>query len=1859
MSDSFGGAVIVSMDFTWSWGLSPASGSLICQADPSIDPGQDAVLTIGGSTFYGVVSGVVDETNDGTLTRVSFVDQRVKLMWDTVYCLFNRVEIREDNPSTPGIDRQRRYVHILPENWETQEKTYTDAPKTAHEIIDLLFGAPTVNHSWSGEFDPIQENPIHEIDCLSGKKLGNAIQEVTEAQGLLFTLVGDGELFWARKGSGDTPDFDPAITSEYSHGASVSAVDTTVRIVGDRNRYQDLGIVLTPDWNDAYEAFWSEPDWLEEVSNTFGGFGDDFPERARLAAFARKVTVRDYVNYKGDDSFSDFGMWGEVSRMEIPVWVYLQDIVFKAYALPSEYQLSGIPLESLELVEGLLRSVDGSLSGAMTYGSEDYPDSKAVVIVQGQPLSLLDPTKQRVITQVELNRANTEWQAQNRFNLDTRNKVVIFEDATFQSTDLLIFPNVGSDAPASMQAIAVPNANCTVTAANVKGAFLFEAERYFKDFGSGERQGSHYVNGLAKHQLIGAGSGNVEINFADNETADAKSEKIAAGLILGEEAYAAGGFKRNGVTGTELTGSIDRVTVSLNFDDAITEQVEFSKERSQSNFENERDLERKQRSKDLFPGQRNLTKDVDALNAISRITKELKRPSISPEYERLSEVMEKPIGAVDCSVVKIWDASGDAWDAGQPIFLGTDDKPSDSGKRFGGIVIADQASGMIACATQGIVPVRVQGPFKTGDAIGIDDGADADPKKDGKKFIGAMQSPDYSGNDVILAMVHIAKGAVKSPETPFQVVLIPGANEGDDDQIGVISNSHLFNSEDKDTYEENNSDWGLLNDDRTSGGFSIEDLSAGDKIWLEIKLNRDQSIAEVSVRHGSAGGSGAWDEYPDPIAINVDDSSDPYQEYYNQIIAEITDPETDPREGFTVEKGSGESAVKMQVTQLLFTNLIMMAAHTTSDADEPNLPLSVATPQSGPGTDTEGNADEINDGDDIMTPFTLGDLPPRYSFQLFDASDNEGPKVLILDGEVFGTEDIQDHNGHVPEGMGNDDYILPLGNSDGEIWLVIPVAAGTLAVIDPVTIATGETTPDDTDTIKYVRLGVFTISNNGVGDLTNTHCGDVIFEGEKVNVYSFKMLDSSDPDNAKVLVLDGNVVDVDGNEFTPEGMGNDEYVRAVEDDDAVFMTIFYNRETGQIIPPVTLGQGTAPEDSPGQRVVEIGYVNVDTSGDKPVVIPHNTLCGDYLFELDDGEIGYSFQMLDATETIPLGGTTYKVRILDGNVIDQGGNEHMPSGMGEDEFIIVVQDNWIVYLEIPRDNDWNITGPVLIHSADEMPSDDDTHSYIQIGSVNVDSDGELIIRNSLTDDFDFEPPPNTNRYAFELIDASDDEAKVLIMDGQVYGPNDDGTLPDGMGGDNFILGVNDGDEIYLIIVIDKDSGDVEDVSIGQGDTTPEDTEDNTSETKYATIGYISIATSLGGRPVVHPTNAICGDYILPTSLDVTGQDDEGEDTNFDHVTQINFLGAASVHHDPNDVNPNAVDVAVGPDVEDEDDNHVDNPIKLTFIRGSKGDDSDPLQIVEEIFNDHGQSEANIYIPVPDVGDESGNLVESVAKITLKRGWKDTSNPDDIVEDNGDNEAVAHLGGVNVSEDINDGFVQDTNELHFQWSGPDDDIDAIVEDDGEGGALINLLKLDVLGEDGPGVAGAIQLTFVTTPVPDGGNIVEEGDSREAVIHIGGKIDVLGDEGGVDNANAITFVGVNAIDNSDGNIVVDPGGENEAVVSVPIVDNEILGDWLQSYVADGNLDEFLDGFLDQWLTDNIGPYIDDYVAGGGLDEFLDGFLDQWLTDNLSNYLGDAIQEWFDANFDIEDYVADVDVDVCVDGSPDSITLFGPLGG
>lgn len=950
----FGGAVVSEASLTKSWGINPGGGNLTLPGDAGAGVGQDVSITLGGTNFSGVVADYRVETSftSGKQTHVQFADNRVKLHWDDVYCAFNMIEVRPDDPYSPGIARQKRYWHITPDDWDAQRISWSNEPWSAQDIIEMILGADTVNYSWTAVFHEAQTAPVYGIDANNGAKLANVLQEIADHQGLVVTLTGPYELTWARKGEGQLPII-PSYAETSELGEALAPNDTCIRVIGDSNRYQEVQIDLEPDWVTAWEGFVFEPLWQKEVAALFGLSANSISDLAELSAKMRSVTVREYSNAKGG-GFEDWGMWGEVGRMDIPAWTYLQEIVFKAYRVPYSFTLNGIELYSLTLVEGLLANVlwDSS-SGIISYldPPEYYPDAKAFVIAQGQPIDVIDPRNQ---SPMELN--GSAWNCCNRFCLDTKNKVVIFEAPVIKPGDgdkaLYLFPNRAISGVAQNDALynlAVPNAKAQFSAAPVRASLCFDAERFSKRYGSGVRKSPRYTRGLCYHALMVQGAFSQEVKYSDDKSADDKSDQLAGSLIHQHHTYPSGSFKRPGAAGTELNGCIDRVTVSLNFHEGLTEKVTFAKESAPVNYDNERHLDRRQRARDLFPGQQHLLEDVKRLRWQARTTKGLTRNSPT-DFSTLSDVFQTPLGNVDCSPVVITDPSGAEWRAGQPVLLDSAGTPSKDGEAFGGVVIADGSAGSFTVATQGNVFLLCQGPVSANDSIGIDPGEGQTAKVGGEIPLGTAKTA-YSGTDTALLVVRLGAGAAAdSVPTPFAVM--EGSQTG---TLRINYNSKLFVALRHPNGDPNavppipkplqtiaglsTPDPGLVENGvwhATPGYVDPGDFTPGlGPIWLTYWMDvvteppdaaapPQAYIDYIKDNNGTPGLP--WDGFPDLAKLiykNTDGAIIGYaQEAAYRVIADVVEVDS-PEPGQIFTLGTGENARQVKVVQSTFGHLLL------------------------------------------------------------------------------------------------------------------------------------------------------------------------------------------------------------------------------------------------------------------------------------------------------------------------------------------------------------------------------------------------------------------------------------------------------------------------------------------------------------------------------------------------------------------------------------------------------------------------------------------------------------------------------------------------------------------------------------------------------------------------------------------------------------------------------------------------------------------------------------------------------------------------------------------------------------------------
>ena len=725
-------------------------------------------------------------------------------------------------PTNPELET-RRYRHMPPEQAAAGIWLETTEPLTARQILNSAFngawGAYTFDRDYHADMSTVY--PLG-IDATDGVKLSGLIAQINEACGLDVRLDGARDLVWDRKGEGLLPVIPTTNASPRRLGRSLTANDTAVMVVGDPNVVQVVNVSLEPDWQAAWEEFIDEAAWVREVAEVFTLPTATRANRAELAARAREVTVGEYVVAKEDASFADHRPFGKTNRMGIPAWTYIRELVYRSYRIPRTYTWGGIPLSSLRIAPKLLIGTEVTGTGAAAkqrYRREYkafYPESRVEVIAQGQPLDMIDGRSIHLFMTRRTRLLRQEWTQMNDFEVDEEAHAIRFRSPVFidgdPANDEAIYSRInagqggGPDVSAEVESesdyleIVVPNPGYVITPANVKIALAWELGKYRSTYGTGPRYGTLKVPGLAMHMIDtttdsgyaeagtlaavaenpaflpdNTGLSLKEMKFANGDQAADAAADAADSLIQLSAVEDHGGYTLIGASGTTLTNTIDRVTLTID-EGGVREVVDLTKARPTSAFVAERTTQRIQRISELFPGQDALRRDIESLRLEAKLQRSETSDRRSTTHETVDDIARKPIGAEVQSTATYIDENSAApsggWEAGDLVWLDGKGLPSTSGTVFGGVLVRDPASGsgkeVLTCATAGTVPVRCKAGV-TGAVAAVPGQRSA--SLEGTYPIGALMHaepvPD-AGSTEARAMVKI--GARSDVGDQFQIV---------------------------------------------------------------------------------------------------------------------------------------------------------------------------------------------------------------------------------------------------------------------------------------------------------------------------------------------------------------------------------------------------------------------------------------------------------------------------------------------------------------------------------------------------------------------------------------------------------------------------------------------------------------------------------------------------------------------------------------------------------------------------------------------------------------------------------------------------------------------------------------------------------------------------------------------------------------------------------------------------------------------------------------------------------------------------------------------------------------------------------
>lgn len=757
---------------TMAWGLQPGTAVVrwAREAGPvsPILPLAAVTIRIGGHTFYGICEqAVAVESHDGRHLTQQFKDSRALLQYDVIYGQFNMRHARLVNGRY-----QRRFRHLLPAMFNEHRYTYTDRPYTAREILDLCFGAPTVETPWRRVYVGALNAPVLDVDAYSGKKLGTLVAEVSARCGATFTLQGGRyQLVWTVKGLGNLPSF-PANSTARRLGLSATDNPTRVRILGDRNLYQVLDIPLRPDWASGWEAFWDVEMLADDLFrherleadiagipagtryNGIQGDVDGLVGRQLASARALTITVGEYAALRearpgGGAQFRDLRTRGGRSRMQMPAALYIGTILYRCYRLPEGFGFRNqlglyMGQNSLEIApNGIVDVSHDPQTGKMTADFEARSPGNGYAIARGyiagqSAFKTLRPES----FDLEKWAASQDVWAALQFQVDDSGEdggFILFDEPVIDCRDAMQFVKIDGET----QPYPVLKAEPKILPAPVRASLCFAGERFSYtvalvngqpvEGGNGLRDDVEVVPGLGA-QIVLDDVVRQEVPYADGEYAWQKAFQIGAALVQRQFVVAEGGYHVQGSNATQLGSMIDRVTVTLDAG-GLSEEVDFVNERSQYvdalgrvQIEPVREFERWSQLDTVLPGAQELR---DRANEMKLLGAALKRDASLAKF--LRDTFNELMGVELRPETYIVEGGSDSvrLQAGCPLWASSGGRVAKlpgapvSGPVFLGVTLYndEKTSGPVRALRTGVVVARVRGPTSPGDAVGFPKGS--------------------------------------------------------------------------------------------------------------------------------------------------------------------------------------------------------------------------------------------------------------------------------------------------------------------------------------------------------------------------------------------------------------------------------------------------------------------------------------------------------------------------------------------------------------------------------------------------------------------------------------------------------------------------------------------------------------------------------------------------------------------------------------------------------------------------------------------------------------------------------------------------------------------------------------------------------------------------------------------------------------------------------------------------------------------------------------------------------------------------------------------------------------------------------
>jgi hypothetical protein len=597
-----------------------------------------------------------------------------------------------------------------------------------------------INLSDSSSWESARWN-VFNLDWGTGTKVANALTQVLDALGLQFTMRMDwtrtlsvtriGEiqypgLIWEGVGATSTEDGD-AIQDD---------ADTGVWIVGDRDMYEFTDLPYEPDWNQNWnKLFWD-----------IGGLAEKAKE---LGLDLRLARVRDMPE--------DYQEWsGEYERHlngskinDMLVTEYLKTIPFRLYRIKGMDQVLKLPEE---------------------FSGESTPREVPIA----SPL-LSDPNKQAILkshwcdeellASLYVLRVTELSEQEKGWTLIETTGQIWFDEGRFQYlpiVDTLLFDEL-------LPEHIIPE-DGTITS-------IFYGPIYRRLFGTNQRVGSQSVTGLRRGFILADSEDDIanatEFVVDGERSADATAEDIAAAYLARLRIVRSGSEEFVGTAGHEVSGEIQRTTVSVSEGEGIKESVQYANDEPSPAYDPQMELRRRLSDKALQKAsfrQETDRRDRKLRELYAASDKEDPKNRITGKEQRAkwATMMGARAGMFTCANT----ARGtDSYLAGQPIIAEAEPKDVDPKPEYPYKTIVkasvtendDRVVGVAGCGgdghlmvvTHGCYPAYVKGPVTRGDSLKFSKTDWCFIKGDGI----ATAEEDYTETTAVRKMVRVGGGA--------------------------------------------------------------------------------------------------------------------------------------------------------------------------------------------------------------------------------------------------------------------------------------------------------------------------------------------------------------------------------------------------------------------------------------------------------------------------------------------------------------------------------------------------------------------------------------------------------------------------------------------------------------------------------------------------------------------------------------------------------------------------------------------------------------------------------------------------------------------------------------------------------------------------------------------------------------------------------------------------------------------------------------------------------------------------------------------------------------------------------------------